>query len=124
MHHMVNEFRPHQARETLRSILEYQREKRDHSIEEISLWKQKIASSISSCREQVFEKSQIIYDKYCTEFPHPVEKLTPPQTTPIPSWKHIEMNPNSESQTSDVFIAMRAQLSSCFPSSESAQNLD
>ena len=64
MHHLINGFRPHQARETIRSVLEYQRDKRNLSGKELRLWLDRARKSIGKCKKSVFPRADEIYNAY------------------------------------------------------------
>ncbi|XP_052795333.1 mediator of RNA polymerase II transcription subunit 7-like [Mya arenaria] len=48
MHHLINEFRPHQARETLRVMMELQKKKRDETSEKFQSYLDKVKDLIQA----------------------------------------------------------------------------
>ena len=53
MHHLVNEFRPHQARETLRVMLEVQKRHRLETIERLQKHLDKVSELVTTCVQQL-----------------------------------------------------------------------
>ncbi|XP_003388722.2 PREDICTED: mediator of RNA polymerase II transcription subunit 7-like [Amphimedon queenslandica] len=49
MHHLINEYRPHQARETLRVVLERQKRQRDEMIQQITRAMEKAQTILKTC---------------------------------------------------------------------------
>lgn len=49
MHHLINEFRPHQARETLRVMMELQKKKRQEIAEKFQVHLDKVTELIQRC---------------------------------------------------------------------------
>lgn len=49
MHHLINEFRPHQARETLRVMLETQRRQRLETVERFQVHMTRVEEMLASC---------------------------------------------------------------------------
>ncbi|KAH3842860.1 mediator of RNA polymerase II transcription subunit 7-A-like [Dreissena polymorpha] len=74
MHHLINEFRPHQARETLRVMMELQKKKRDEVTEKFQGYLDKVKELIQSCANalpddfsldsKVLVKSEILTSEY------------------------------------------------------------
>ena len=55
IHHMINEFRPHQARETLKLILEFQKKRRETT-------SANLAKVIEKCQGIIEEAHQFLHN--------------------------------------------------------------
>ncbi|XP_033098937.1 mediator of RNA polymerase II transcription subunit 7-like [Anneissia japonica] len=66
MHHLINEFRPHQARETLRVMMEVQKRQRLDTAERFQKHLEKVTESLQNCLESLPSNIGYIESKVVT----------------------------------------------------------
>ncbi len=76
MHHLINEFRPHQARETLRVMLHVQRRKRAQVAERFQLHMDKVQETIEEALRSLPEQPEaedklLLVSRRVAEIEHP-----------------------------------------------------
>eukprot|EP01135_Chromosphaera_perkinsii_P001646 Nk52_evm23s208 gene=Nk52_evmTU23s208 len=113
MHHLINEFRPHQAMETIRSVLEYQRDKRKAAGQELRLWLERAKKSLGKCQSEVFPKADEVYRKYADYFNvvKEVEMENAEQLMETEEYDHIERAIDNV-QLCEAVRALNGQLTS------------
>ncbi|KAJ3288622.1 Mediator of RNA polymerase II transcription subunit 7 [Borealophlyctis nickersoniae] len=86
MHYLLNEYRPHMARDTLRLLMAHQIERRKKTAENIERCCQELESALSSYRQEVTET---LASSQHTELPGPdvVGNFPPPSSDPLRRYK-------------------------------------